>query len=213
MTYHFKLPLTNYGRATTADDRPPAMGDAERTAMVRAMPALRRFAKTLTGNADRAEDLVQEALLRGIANVASFQPGTNMEAWLMTILRNLFLTQCRQRRQDLAYKATLRTARSSSHAHQYSAVQLHELEKSLVGVPEQQRKALLLVFAYGYSYGEAAAICGCPAGTIKSRVNRARSQIAKLMHVDGADEFGPAERDLAVMAATSSGAMNQERFN
>jgi len=180
--------------------------------MVRAMPALRRFAKTLTGNADRAEDLVQEALVRGIANIAGFQTGTNMEAWLLTILRNLFLTQCRQRKQDLAYKATLRTARSSSHAHQYSAVQMRELEESLADVPATQRKALLLVFAYGYSYGEAAAICGCPAGTIKSRVNRARMQVAKLMHVEDAGEFGPGGRDLAVMAA-SSGGMSPERFN
>jgi RNA polymerase sigma-70 factor (ECF subfamily) len=181
--------------------------------MVHAMPALRRFAKKLAGNADRAEDLVQEALVRGIANISSFQPGTNMEAWLLTILRNLFLTQCRQRRQDLAYKATLRTARSSSHAHQYSAVQMRELEASLADVPAAQREALLLVFAYGYSYGEAAAICRCPAGTIKSRVNRARLQVAKLMHVDGADEFGPGERELAVIASTKSGGMNQERFN
>jgi len=212
VTYHFQLPLTNYGRATTAqNDRPPSVGDAERNAMVHAMPALRRFAKTLAGNADRAEDLVQEALVRGIANISSFQPGTNMEAWLLTILRNLFLTQCRQRRQDLAYKATLRTARTSSHAHQYSAVQMRELEASLADVPPAQREALLLVFAYGYSYGEAAAICRCPAGTIKSRVNRARLQVAKLMHVDGADEFGPGERDLAVMAASTVG-ISAERF-
>jgi RNA polymerase sigma-70 factor (ECF subfamily) len=87
------------------------------------------------------------------------------------------------------------------------------LEESLADVPATQRKALLLVFAYGYSYGEAAAICGCPAGTIKSRVNRARSQVAKLMHVDGADEFGPGERDLAVMAASSGGGISPERFN
>jgi RNA polymerase sigma-70 factor, ECF subfamily len=214
MTYHFPLPLVTFGAVETPPNvRPAASGETERNAMVRAIPALRRYAKRLVGNSDRADDLVQEALARGIANVASFQPGTNMEAWLIIILRNLFLTQCRQSKLDLAYKASLRTAPRSAHAHQYSALQLRELGENLVNVPEAQRKALLLVSAYGYSYEEAAAICGCPPGTVKSRVNRARSHIAKSMHVDHAAEFGPAERELAVIAATSSGETTQERLN
>jgi RNA polymerase sigma-70 factor, ECF subfamily len=116
----------------------------------------KNFAKSLTHNADEADDLVQETLLRGVENVESFQPGTNMEAWLVTILRNLFLTGCRRRRHEQAYKSSLRTQRSSAYPRQYSTIQLGELQKSLGSVPGSYREALLLVFAYGYSYDEAA---------------------------------------------------------
>ncbi len=214
MTYHFQPPLANISRdITPANDKAAALSGSQRGEIVRSIPALCRFAKRLTGNADCAEDLVQEAVLRGMANLSKFQPGTNMQAWLVTILRNLFLTQCRQRRHDLAYKATLWSAPSSSSAHQYNAIQLHELENSLQKVSGPQRKALLLICAYGYSYEEAAAICGCPAGTVKSRANRARAQLAKLMDVDDTNEFGPAKKDLAVIAAEGSGGINQQPFH
>lgn len=211
MSYHFALPLTNFTEvAAKSNGRSAQMGDLERDAMLRSIPTLKRYAQSLTGNADRADDLVQEALLRGLANIGSFQSGTNMEAWLFTILRNHFLTQCRQRKHDVAYKASLRAEPISTHPNQYSTVQIRELQQTLVDIPESQREALLLVFAYGYTYSEAAAKCRCPAGTIKSRANRARSRLAKLMHVDHVAEFGPAERDLAVIAASGS---KQQRLN
>ncbi len=199
MTCHFRLPLTESSVPAGSASLLPAARTLERDAMVRSIPTLRRFAKSLTRNTDQADDLVQEALVLGIAKMESFQPGTNMEAWLVTILRNLFLTQCRRRRRETAYRASLRAQRSSAHPSQYSAIQLRELEKSLASVPGSHREALLLVFAYGYSYEEAAAMCGCPAGTIKSRVNRARMRLSEKMHVDHAAEFGPAECDLAVL--------------
>ncbi len=199
MTCHFRLPLAESCLSAGSASLLPTSRDLERNAMVRSIPTLRGFAKSLTGNADQADDLVQEALVRGIAKIESFQPGTNMEAWLVTILRNVFLTQCRQRRHETAYKASLRSQRSSAPPSQYSAIQLRELEKNLASVPEAHRDALLLVFAYGYSYKEAAAMCGCPDGTIKSRVNRARMLLSEKMYVDHAAEFGPAERDLAVL--------------
>jgi RNA polymerase sigma-70 factor, ECF subfamily len=209
VTYHFRLPLTKSCPSAGAESLPPASRDLERNAMVRSIPMLRRFAKSLTGNADQADDLVQEALLRGMAKIESFQPGTNMEAWLLIILRNLFLTQCRRRRHELAYRDSLRSQRSSAHPHQYSAIQLRELERGLASVPGSHREALLLVSAYGYSYDEAAAMCGCPAGTIKSRVNRARMRLSQKMDIDDAAEFGPAERDLAVIGGSGM----SERYN
>jgi RNA polymerase sigma-70 factor, ECF subfamily len=180
--------------------------------MLRSIPVLRQFAKSLTGDADRANDLVQDALLRAIASIDSFQSGTNMEAWLLTILRNSFLSQYRKHRHELAYKASLSAERGCSHATQYSTVQLREVQQALVKVPRSQRDALLLVSAYGYSYAEAAAICHCPSGTIKSRANRARVQLTKLMNVDR-DEFGPSGRDLAVLEAASSVAPRGHQLN
>ncbi len=177
--------------------------DAERDEMLRSIPTLRRFAKSLTGDADRAEDLVQEALVRGLANIHTFQPGTNIQAWLMVILRNSFLSQLRARRHESAYKAFLYNEPTSSHPNQFGTVQLRELSKALANVPPDQRKALLLVFGYGYSYGEAASMCGCPAGTIKSRANRARGRLQKLMQAYSAAEFAPDKDHLAVVAACS----------
>lgn len=214
MGYHFAFPLAKASSsAAKLDDRSAQPKDLDRDAMLRSIPNLRRYAKSLTGNADLADDLVQEALLRAIANIDSFQSGTNMEAWLLKILRNSFLTQCRKRRHEVAYKASLRSEPTSSLPNQYSTIQLAELKENLVNVPGPQREALLLVSAYGYSYGQAAAICHCPAGTIKSRANRARVRLSELMHVDRAAEFGPAERDLAVIAITNSNGATQEQFN
>jgi RNA polymerase sigma-70 factor, ECF subfamily len=210
MTCHVRIPLTDSRALAVSKVLPPALRDLERDAMIRSIPTLRRFARSLTHNADDADDLVQEALLRGVAKIESFQPGTNMEAWLLTILRNLFLTQCRRRRHETAYKVSLRTQRSSAHPSQFSAIQLGELQKSLASVPGSYREALLLVFAYGYSYDEAAAMCGCPAGTIKSRVNRARLQLSKQMHVDDVSDFGPAERDLAIIGRSG---LSQQQYN
>jgi RNA polymerase sigma-70 factor, ECF subfamily len=210
MTCHVRIPLTECSAVAVSKSLPLALRDLERDAMVRSIPTLKNFAKSLTHNADEADDLVQEALLRGVEKIGSFQAGTNMEAWLVTILRNLFLTRCRRRRHETAYKASLRTQRSSAHPHQYSAIQLGELQKSLATVPASYREALLLVFAYGYSYDEAAAMCGCPPGTIKSRVNRARLRLSKQMHVDDVDEFGPAERDLAVIGGSG---LSQQQYN
>lgn len=214
MTYHFALPLANFsGAAAQSSGGSAQLKDLERDAMLRFIPALRRFAKSLTGNSDSADDLVQEALVRAIANIDSFQSGTNMQAWLLTILRNAFITQYRQQRHELAYKTSLRANPVSSYPNQYSTLQLRELEESLANVPAPQRRALLLIFVYGYSYREAAAICHCPAGTIKSRANRARVQIAKLMHVGHVDDFGPDERDLAVVAATGLGETKQAQLH
>jgi RNA polymerase sigma-70 factor (ECF subfamily) len=173
-------------------------------AMLRAVPSLRAFAISLCGNVDRADDLVQETLLRAWANLSSFEPGTNMSAWLFTILRNLFRSEYRKRRREVpdgdgTYAETLKT-----QPEQTSRVEFEEFRVALAKLPPDQREALVLVGASGFSYEEAANICGCAVGTIKSRVNRARTRLAELMSIESVDDFGP-DRELKAVLSSGSG--------
>ena len=173
--------------------------------MLAAVPSLRAFAISLSGNVDRADDLVQETLLRAIANINSFQPGTHMTAWLITILRNLF------RRNIASGAAKSKTPTASypesliSPPEQHSRLEFEEFRVALAKLPPGQREALLLVGASGFSYEEAAAICETPGGTIKSRVHRARTQLAKLLFIDSADKFGPDHTTRAILTAGGRG--------
>jgi len=172
---------------------------ALRDQILAAIPSLRAFAISLSGNVDRADDLVQETILRAFANIHSFQPGTNMPAWLFTILRNLFRSEYRKRRREVedadgGFAETLK-----SHPDQIGRVEFQEFREALSQLPAEQREALILVGASGFSYEEAADICECAVGTIKSRVNRARSRLAKLLQVDSVDEFGPDHATRAVL--------------
>ena len=177
---------------------------ALRDQILAAVPSLRAFAISLSGNVDRADDLVQETILRALANIHSFQPGTNMPAWLFTILRNLFRSEYRKRRREVedadgSFAETLK-----SHPDQMGRVEFQEFRTALAQLPAEQREALILVGASGFSYEEAADICECAVGTIKSRVNRARSRLAKLMAVDNLDEFGPDHATRAVLMSNDS---------
>ena len=162
-----------------------------RDTMLAAVPSLRAFGISLCGNVDRADDLVQETLLRALANIKSFQPGTNMSAWLFTILRNLFRSEYRKRRREVedadgSYAETLK-----SQPEQTSRVEFEEFRVALNKLPEDQREALILVGASGFSYEEAAEICGCAVGTIKSRVNRARTRLSTLLSIDTRGRLRP----------------------
>ena len=164
------------------------------------VPSLRAFAISLCGNIDRADDLVQETLLRALSHIDSFQPGTNMPAWLFTILRNLFRSEYRKRRREVEdadgrYADTLK-----SHPEQPGRVEFEEFRTALAKLPSDQREALILVGASGFSYEDAASICGCAVGTIKSRVNRARTRLADLLAIDNIDDFGPDRATRAVLA-------------
>src|SRR2546429_4642783 len=176
------------------------MRPSVRDAMLAAVPSLRAFAISLCGNVDRADDLVQEALLRAWANMGSFQPGTNMSAWLFTILRNLFRSEYRKRRREVedvdgSYAETL-----TSLPEQNSRLEIVEFRNALKLLPSEQRESLILVGASGFSYEEAAQICGCAVGTIKSRVNRARGRLGELLSIESMDDFGPDRATRAVLA-------------
>jgi RNA polymerase sigma-70 factor (ECF subfamily) len=170
-----------------------------RDQILAAVPSLRAFAISLSGNVDRADDLVQETLLRALANIHSFQPGTNMPAWLFTILRNLFRSEYRKRRREVedadgSYAETLKTQPA-----QTSHVEFKEFSVALSKLPDDQREALILIGASGFSYEEAAEICGCAVGTIKSRVNRARTRLANLLNIENPNDFGPDRATRAVL--------------
>ena len=178
-----------------------ALDASVRDAVLAAVPSLRAFAISLCGNVDRAADLVQETLLRALANINSFQPGTNMSAWLFTILRNHFRSEYRKRRREVedgdgSYAETLK-----SHPEQYGRVEFEEFRTALAKLPPDQREALVLVGASGFSYEEAASICECAVGTIKSRVNRARTRLAELMSIDSVDDFGPDRTTRAILTS------------
>ena len=172
-----------------------------RKAVLGAVPSLRAFAISLCGNVDRADDLVQETLLRALANIDFFQPGTNMSAWLFTILRNHFRSEYRKRRREVEDTDGHHAELLKSQPEQYGHVEFREFREALAQLPSDQREALILVGASGFSYEEAAGICGCAVGTIKSRVNRARTRLAELLHVNSAEDFGPDETTRAVLAS------------
>jgi RNA polymerase sigma-70 factor (ECF subfamily) len=177
------------------------MDEQVRKAVLGAVPSLRAFAISLCGNIDRADDLVQETLLRAIANIDSFKPGTNMSAWLFTILRNHFRSEYRKRRREVEDSDGHYAESLKSQPDQIGQVEFREFREALAQLPPDQREALVLVGASGFSYEEAANICGCAVGTIKSRVNRARTRLAELMGVAGAEEFGPDQQTRAVLAS------------
>ena len=177
----------------------PSPNKPVRDVMLAAVPSLRAFDISLCGSVDRADDLVQEALLRAWANLDSFEPGTNMPAWLFTILRNLFRSEYRKRRREVEDADGSYAESLTSLPNQSSHIEMTEFRKALDLLPTEQRESLILVGASGFSYEEAAKICGCAVGTIKSRVNRARRRLATILLIESADGFGPDRETRAVV--------------
>ncbi len=158
--------------------------------LVRILPNLRAFARSLSGNPDRADDLVQEAVTKAWRHRESFIPGTNLKAWLFTILRNVYLSELRKRKREVEDKDGSMAERLSVNGEQAGHMDMMDFMAALSELPTDQREALLLVGAEGYAYEEAALMCGCAVGTIKSRVSRARSRLAELLGVDSVADFG-----------------------
>ncbi|MGE0715922.1 MAG: sigma-70 family RNA polymerase sigma factor [Alphaproteobacteria bacterium] len=156
--------------------RPPGI----REAIIACLPQLRAFARSLAGQRELADDLEQDAIVRALAAQASFQPGTNFRAWIFTILRNLFFTERRKGRVLVQSIDGLDHAVLPVAPSQEASVELDDFRAALMKLPPEQREALVLVGASGVSYEEAARICGCAVGTVKSRVSRARRMLAEL---------------------------------
>ena len=165
--------------------------------LLRLLPNLRAFAISLAGRPDLADDLVQETITKAWAKFDTFQEGTNLKAWLFTILRNEFYTYHRRQRREVQ-DSDGKADQLVTHAEQHGHMNLEDFKKALGRVSEDQREALILVGASGFSYEEAAEICGVAVGTIKSRVNRARNRLCELLYVKSMDEFGPDEASRAV---------------
>ncbi len=156
--------------------------------VVALIPALRAFAWSLAHNGSDADDLVQETLIKAWAHRDKFEPGTNLRAWLFTILRNTYYTAASRRRRETPDPDGVFAATLSVGPTQDWSVALGSLRKALDALPDEHREALILVGAAGLTYEEAAKVCGCALGTIKSRVNRARTRLLKMMEIDGPRE-------------------------
>jgi len=165
--------------------------------LVAAIPNMRAFAISLCGNRDRADDLVQEALVKAWNHLDSFQEGTNLKAWLFTILRNAYFSELRKTKREVADSDGQLASRLSVPAEQQGHLDLLDLSNALGKLPADQREALILVGAEGFSYEDAAAISGCAVGTVKSRVNRARTRLNELMTTPPGDEAAAGESKTA----------------
>jgi RNA polymerase sigma-70 factor, ECF subfamily len=155
------------------------------------LPHLRAFALHLTRDPVRSDDLVQSTLLRAWTNLDHFQHGTNLEAWLFTILRNCVYSEHRKRRREIEDPEGGFARRLMVQPEQESKLMLDDLHAALAYLSPEQRKALLLVVEQGETYEDAAALCGVAVGTLKSRVNRARTQLAAMLQMENRHDLGP----------------------
>jgi len=151
------------------------------------IPRLRRYARALTRDVNRADDLVQDTLVRALAKQHLWQAGTNLRAWLFTLMHNQHVNDVRRSNReggniDVDDMASVLVANTDPTASR----QLRELERALNRLPLEQRESILLVGLEGLRYDEAASILGVPIGTVRSRLSRGREALRKLM---GLDEF------------------------
>jgi RNA polymerase sigma-70 factor, ECF subfamily len=177
-------PATN-GRGLNSQSEPL------RKSLLGLIPNLRAFAVSLCGDIEHADDLVQETLFKAWDHIESFQEGTNLRAWLFTILRNTYFSECRRRHRELQDPDGSKAAALAVYPNQDAHIDMEDLRTALDLLAPEQREALTLVAAAGFSYEEAAAISGCAVGTIKSRVNRARCKLVDLLGVAGAGDYRP----------------------
>lgn len=173
--------------------------------LLAAIPSMRAFARSLAGNADRADDLVQETLVKAWAKQSSFQAGSNIRAWLFTILRNEFYTQMRKKGREVSDAEGALSEAMAVHPEQAGKLDLQDMKAALMKLPDDQREAIILIGATGLSYEEAAEVCGCAVGTVKSRVSRARDRLSEILGVSGSGDYGPDEITTHVLAQPAVG--------
>ena len=162
----------------------PRPGADPREEIIEHLPSLRAFALSLCRDGTLADDLVQDTLLKAWQKFHLYEPGTRLRAWLFTILRNGFYSSQRKRGREVADADGALTEQLASKPHHDGHLAMAELSAALDRLPAEQREALILVGALGFSVEEAAATCGCAPGTIKSRANRGRRAIAAILQLD-----------------------------
>jgi RNA polymerase sigma factor (sigma-70 family) len=148
------------------------------------IPALRAFARTFCRSIPDADDLVQETLTKGLANLDKFEPGTRMKSWLFTIMRNSFYTRAKTSLREAPGLADCASGRPVSEATQEWSVRSREVHEAINRLPPAKREVLMLVGVLGVSYEEAAEVCHCSIGTVKSRLNRARASVLAYLGED-----------------------------
>ncbi|MDR3096377.1 MAG: sigma-70 family RNA polymerase sigma factor [Paraburkholderia sp.] len=158
--------------------RPSAEFEAQ---VVAQLAPMRRYARALTGDATWADDLVQDAAERALSRASSFRPDSNLRAWLLTILRHIYIDQLRGRR-EIAVDDESAPWRTLEAPHgEVDGLVLRDLQRALYLLPAAQREVLLLVCVEELSYQEASAVLGVPAGTVMSRLSRAREHLRVLL--------------------------------
>jgi RNA polymerase sigma-70 factor, ECF subfamily len=201
LTHERQTALIETARAARHLQPSPRLSPVEpvlRDQMLSLLPNLRAFALSLTNNPTWADDLVQDTILRAWANLSRFERGTNLSAWLFTILRNSFYSAYRKRRHEVEDPKGVYVRHLTVQPEQESAVAFADLRRALVQLRPEQREAVILVGAEGRSYEDAALLCGVAVGTIKSRVNRARTQLALLLQMKDRHDLDP---DRLILAA------------
>ena len=172
------------------------------------VPHLRAFAWFLARNRERADDLVQDTIVRALAAAAQFRAGTNLKGWMFTILRNLHYNEVRKNRiqtqsldDPLAYEPAVLP-------NQVASLEFGDFRRAFWQLADDRREALILIGASGLSYEEAAKVCDCPKGTIKSRVSRARRELLQILE-DGV--LADRRRDSPAMAGYIGGLLEGRR--
>lgn len=160
-----------------------------RDELIEHLPAMRAFAMSLTRDHAMADDLVQDSVVKAWSNMDKFQPGTNLRAWLFTILRNTYYSLHRKRRREVEDPDGVMAGQLSEKPEHDGRLAFNDFKAAFAQLTDEQREALVLVGAEGFSYEEAAEMCGCAVGTIKSRTNRARKRLTELMHLDEKSEL------------------------
>lgn len=178
-----------------------------RDEIVSHLPAMRAFAASLARDPALADDLVQEALIKAWSAIDSFQPGTNMRAWLFTILRNGFYSIKRKRRREVGDPDGLHAAGLAEAPEHDGRLAFADFERAFNALSDEHREVLVLIGAEGFSCEEAARMMGVAVGTVKSRANRARKRLAELMHLDRGEsaviDAEPGTRAALAAAATA----------
>jgi RNA polymerase sigma-70 factor (ECF subfamily) len=156
--------------------------------IIKLMPSLHAFSRTLTRNPTDADDLLQEGLLKALVNIHQFTPGTNLKAWMFTIVRNTFYTNYKKKRREVAAPLE-ETGTVSTEATQEWTLTMEEVNEAMEHLPGDQKQALMLVGTSGMSYERAAEVCGCALGTIKSRVSRGRTKLRELLVLEARENL------------------------
>ncbi len=175
-----------------------------RDQLVDHLPELRAFALSLTREGAAADDLVQDTIVKAWTNIDKFQPGTNLRAWLFTILRNTFYSARRKTKREVRDSDGFHASRQATRPAHDGRLAMRDFRNAFRKLPDEQREALILVGVSGFSYGEAADMTGVAVGTVKSRANRGRRKLAELLKLNSAEELDITDQaTLAVMASAT----------
>lgn len=183
-----------------------ASGQDPRDRLPEFLPALRAFAISLARNVAVADDLVQETILKAWSNIDKFDPATNLQAWLFTILRNTYYSSLRKTRREVSDSDGAHAAAMFDRPAHDGRLAMNDFQRAFDQLSPEHREVLILIGANGYSCEEAAAMMGVAVGTVKSRTNRARARLGQLLGLAAGEDVlaDEAAGTLAVMSRSGT---------